>query len=62
MIDRLEYNYVAPLAGAWIEIPCGLSLRRLQNVAPLAGAWIEILFSVVSLIDDISRSPRGSVD
>ncbi len=34
--------YVAPYAGAWIEIrlvilPCGVS-----EVAPYAGAWIEI--------------------
>ena len=34
--------YVAPLAGAWIEIkliPFGLNV---DDVAPLAGAWIEI--------------------
>ena len=35
---------VAPLAGAWIEIPS----RKFRDevgkwVAPLAGAWIEIL-------------------
>ena len=34
--------YVAPLAGAWIEmIESASSLIRL-SVAPLAGAWIEI--------------------
>ena len=33
---------VAPLAGAWIEIPsCGWE-HLLRGVAPLAGAWIEI--------------------
>ena len=34
--------YVAPLAGAWIEI-CYLSIfKKCCIVAPLAGAWIEI--------------------
>ena len=36
-------SYVAPLAGAWIEICAMARLIRLQHVAPLAGAWIEIL-------------------
>ena len=34
---------VAPLAGAWIEIPFCLSHTiQQEEVAPLAGAWIEI--------------------
>ena len=37
--------FVAPLAGAWIEIV----LERLKGikgpVAPLAGAWIEISYA-----------------
>ena len=34
--------HVAPLAGAWIEIPT-LALQSARPVvAPLAGAWIEI--------------------
>ena len=33
---------VAPLAGAWIEIPTELRSRPIRVVAPLAGAWIEI--------------------
>ena len=33
---------VAPLAGAWIEIPNGWVANCTNVVAPLAGAWIEI--------------------
>ena len=33
---------VAPLAGAWIEIPETSSQKAWGGVAPLAGAWIEI--------------------
>ena len=33
---------VAPLVGAWIEIPNGRKLERPGTVAPLVGAWIEI--------------------
>ena len=41
-MQRNEKN-VAPLVGAWIEIP-NLSLEVMQRlVAPLVGAWIEIL-------------------
>ena len=34
---------VAPLAGAWIEIPLSVSKTASKSVAPLAGAWIEIV-------------------
>ena len=34
--------YVAPLAGAWIEISSAHQRHRRKCVAPLAGAWIEI--------------------
>ena len=34
---------VAPLAGAWIEIPVFMMLSCGVMVAPLAGAWIEII-------------------
>ena len=33
---------VAPLAGAWIEMPTHTPTLRNIYVAPLAGAWIEI--------------------
>ena len=33
---------VAPLAGAWIEIPAHPCKAPRCQVAPLAGAWIEI--------------------
>ena len=35
-------SYVAPLAGAWIEIATPLGGVDLDQVAPLAGAWIEM--------------------
>ena len=36
-------HMVAPLAGAWIEIPLGPYGPREVIVAPLAGAWIEMV-------------------
>ena len=35
--------FVAPLAGAWIEITCTPVSITTEPVAPLAGAWIEML-------------------
>ena len=35
-------NYVAPRAGAWIEISLAMPLKKKPLVAPRAGAWIEI--------------------
>ena len=34
--------FVAPLAGAWIEIHASVEYGLFTAVAPLAGAWIEI--------------------
>ena len=34
--------YVAPFAGAWIEIPITAAVSPHVVVAPFAGAWIEI--------------------
>ena len=53
---------VAPLAGAWIEILILGLLSGFATVAPLAGAWIEIVNRSGSKLDDVRRSPRGSVD
>ena len=33
---------VAPLVGAWIEMPLVLCINIIYKVAPLVGAWIEI--------------------
>ena len=38
----LLHRYVAPHAGAWIEIIIALAFVPYQIVAPHAGAWIEI--------------------
>ena len=47
---RLATSYVAPFAGAWIEILSEFDVPLNTNVAPFAGAWIEILtFSAASL-------------
>ena len=35
---------VAPLVGAWIEIPPHFRQKVRIHVAPLVGAWIEIIF------------------
>ena len=35
-------DIVAPLVGAWIEIPNSFSRNTDNMVAPLVGAWIEI--------------------
>ena len=45
-ILRCTVNWVALLAGAWIEIlyVCNVTYHNL--VAPLAGAWIEMLYPV----------------
>ena len=37
-----DYNPVAPLTGAWIEIENRVATAKLMQVAPLTGAWIEI--------------------
>ena len=37
-----KWYYVAPFAGAWIEIAHTARLIFVKKVAPFAGAWIEI--------------------
>ena len=39
---RFQNAFVAPLAGAWIEIYLEIKKLFQSPVAPLAGAWIEI--------------------
>ena len=53
---------VAPLAGAWIEIYDVPHKYSKDLVAPLAGAWIEIDADIKQKQEELSRSPRGSVD
>ena len=53
---------VAPLVGAWIEIPCKWEQRSGGQVAPLVGAWIEIEKVNCLCRSGTRRSPRGSVD
>ncbi len=42
--------HVAPLAGAWIEIPAKYYFLLHIPVAPLAGAWIEMAVFVLCFI------------
>ena len=41
-IIRQRMIFVAPYAGAWIEMQRTAYLNCSRNVAPYAGAWIEI--------------------
>ena len=40
--QQYHQSWVAPFAGAWIEILCMSSDIFFRPVAPFAGAWIEI--------------------
>ena len=54
--------FVAPPVGAWIEIFMIPLNCVLMMVAPPVGAWIEIADEYSCTLNDIGRSPRGSVD
>ena len=45
LVQYVDNSDVAPLAGAWIEIPTVIFYKISKIVAPLAGAWIEILWA-----------------
>ena len=55
-------QFVAPLVGAWIEIPVSAIPSAAATVAPLVGAWIEIQLPRPWFIGLNRRSPCGSVD
>ena len=42
LVNIVKLPFVAPHAGAWIEIPSAGEYRKITLVAPHAGAWIEI--------------------
>ena len=42
VVRNFDRHAVAPFTGAWIEIPCALSVSVSVSVAPFTGAWIEI--------------------
>ena len=62
MVGSGAQGFVAPLAGAWIEINRKNETKYEVNVAPLAGAWIEIVWMCRKTLMLLRRSPRGSVD
>ena len=41
VVYACRHQYVAPLAGAWIETSTRHIIVGWAKVAPLAGAWIE---------------------
>ena len=41
--QTVQMDWVAPLAGAWIETIKFKDTMKFEGVAPLAGAWIETL-------------------
>ena len=41
-VNRKSFPYVAPFAGAWIEICNHQDQESFRPVAPFAGAWIEM--------------------
>ncbi len=58
----MKEGYVAPRAGAWIEILLWNLLEIGKLVAPRAGAWIEIFLFLLELSVYESRTPCGCVD
>ena len=38
----MNFDYVVPHAGTWIEIPDEFEIAKADNVVPHAGTWIEI--------------------
>ena len=48
--ERTALRFVAPLAGAWIEIAIHAGTKETNPVAPLAGAWIEIILQKRDLL------------
>ena len=42
-LQQFDSRTVAPLVGAWIEMPCAGKREYVEEVAPLVGAWIEIV-------------------
>ena len=52
-------GFVAPYAGAWIEIFLPVRHFRPLPVAPYAGAWIEIVPSRQAGREDRSLPSRG---
>ncbi len=57
VVRRQYLGMVAPLVGAWIEIPCNLLKYGFAEVAPLVGAWIEILYARGVLAGSITVAP-----
>ena len=61
LAEFTETRFVAPLAGAWIEIRIVLIANITDTpVAPLAGAWIEIPLESCTVDDCIVAPLAGA--
>ena len=58
IIFTWRWLFVAPFAGAWIEIHHLLIMPQKYTVAPFAGAWIEILHKLADLLTPPSLPSR----
>ena len=58
----IAFSWVAPYAGAWIEIIEFGAGVHYNGVAPYAGAWIEMHLQLLQDPHQQRRSLRGSVD
>ena len=58
----VDEERVAPLVGAWIETIENANRKHKSEVAPLVGAWIETDYIKLIYLQNLCRSPRGSVD
>ena len=54
--------FVAPFAGAWIEIAFEKGDILAGDVAPFAGAWIEMQIDALRMLAPYGRTLRGCVD
>ena len=58
-ISSATGGYVAPRAGAWIEIRAKTYIEAYVEVAPRAGAWIEICPAVQDHVSAWSPLAQG---
>ena len=64
MLDNgrvLKADYVAPFAGAWIEIVWSVGNSIRKTVAPFAGAWIEMIVLITGkeVVKSLPSRERG---
>ena len=60
MIRAVGYQYVAPHAGAWIEMLIRIQELPASMVAPHAGAWIEMILFPRKFVSDFVAPHAGA--